>query len=50
MEKFRLQDYKAVIVAVAHNEFKALDFKNRGKVVVYDLKGILPKEQVSGRL
>lgn len=50
MEKFRLQDYQAVIIAVAHNAFKELDFKSRGKVVVYDLKGILPKEQVSGRL
>lgn len=50
MEKFRLQDYQAVIIAVAHNAFKELDFESRGKVVVYDLKGILPKEQVSGRL
>ncbi|TLD87268.1 Vi polysaccharide biosynthesis UDP-N-acetylglucosamine C-6 dehydrogenase TviB [Helicobacter sp. MIT 05-5294] len=50
MEQFRLQDYQAVIIAVAHDEFKTLDFSHRGKVVVYDLKGILPKEQVSGRL
>lgn len=50
MENFRLHDYQAVIIAVAHNEFKTLDFSHRGAVVVYDLKGILPKEQVSGRL
>ncbi|MBD5164442.1 Vi polysaccharide biosynthesis UDP-N-acetylglucosamine C-6 dehydrogenase TviB [Helicobacter sp.] len=50
MENFRLHDYQAVIIAVAHNEFKTLDFSHRGEVVVYDLKGILPKEQVSGRL
>ncbi|WP_279128719.1 Vi polysaccharide biosynthesis UDP-N-acetylglucosamine C-6 dehydrogenase TviB [Helicobacter winghamensis] len=48
--KFSLQDYQAVILAVAHDKFKTLDFSNRGKVVVYDLKGILPKEQVSARL
>lgn len=47
---FTLQNYQAVILAVAHDKFKTLDFSNRGKVVVYDLKGILPKEQVSARL
>lgn len=50
VKDFRMQDYAAVIVAVAHNEFKKLDFSNKGKTIVYDLKGILPKEQVSGRL
>lgn len=50
VKDFRMQDYAAVIVAVAHNEFKELDFSNKGKTIVYDLKGILPKEQVSGRL
>lgn len=50
LETFDLREYQAVIIAVAHNAFKELDFKSRDKVVVYDLKGILPKEQVSGRL
>lgn len=50
MENFRLRDYQAAVIAVAHDEFKALDFSHRGEVIVYDLKGILPKEQVSGRL
>lgn len=50
VKDFRMRDYAAVIVAVAHNEFKKLDFSNKGKTIVYDLKGILPKEQVSGRL
>ena len=49
-EDFKLQEYAAVIVAVAHEEFKGLDFSHKGKTIVYDLKGILPKEQVSGRL
>ena len=50
IKDFKMQDYAAVIVAVAHNEFKELDFSNKGKTIIYDLKGILPKEQVSGRL
>lgn len=50
IKDFKMQDYAAVIVAVAHNEFKELDFSNGGKTIIYDLKGILPKEQVSGRL
>ncbi|MDY5615835.1 MAG: Vi polysaccharide biosynthesis UDP-N-acetylglucosamine C-6 dehydrogenase TviB, partial [Helicobacter sp.] len=48
IKDFKMQDYAAVIVAVAHNEFKELDFSNKGKTIIYDLKGILPKEQVSG--
>ena len=50
IKDFKMQDYAAVIVAVAHNEFKELDFSNKSKTIIYDLKGILPKEQVSGRL
>ena len=38
----------AAIIAVAHDEFKHLDF---GKsTIVYDVKGVLPKEKVNGRL
>jgi len=44
--------YGAVILAVAHNEFEAIDlqsFKNRG-AILYDVKGILPRELVHARL
>ncbi|AWI34390.1 nucleotide sugar dehydrogenase [Helicobacter apodemus] len=47
---FLLQDYLAVVIAVAHNAFRTLDFSAKGDRVIYDLKGILPKEQVSARL
>ncbi|WP_104721608.1 nucleotide sugar dehydrogenase [Helicobacter mesocricetorum] len=47
---FVLQDYLAVVIAVAHSAFKDLDFSAKGNRVVYDLKGVLPKEQVSARL
>ena len=45
-------DYSAVILAVAHNEFMKIDmqsFKTRG-AIIYDVKGILPRELVHARL
>jgi UDP-N-acetyl-D-galactosamine dehydrogenase len=44
--------YDAIIIAVAHDEFKALDIKSLGKTnkVIYDVKGMLPKDEVDGRL
>ena len=44
--------YDAVILAVAHNEFKELnidEISNQNRVV-YDIKGIWNKEIVDGRL
>jgi len=44
--------YGAVILAVAHREFLAIDleaFKSRG-AILYDVKGILPRELVHARL
>jgi len=45
-------EYDAVVLAVAHKQFEGLDFgalckKNR---VIYDVKGILPRELVDARL
>lgn len=44
--------FDAAIMAVAHNELKELDVKSlvKDNSVIYDVKGILPKEQVDGRL
>lgn len=45
--------FDAVIFGVAHNEFKDLDaraFLKAENGVVYDVKGILPKNQIDGRL
>jgi len=44
------QDWDAIVVAVAHNEFREMDsslFRDR---VVFDIKGLLPKDIVSARL
>lgn len=47
--------YDAVVVAVAHDEFKAGGSSSvralaNGRAVLYDIKGILPKQDVDGRL
>ncbi len=45
-------DYDAVVLAVAHNEFKDMDIKAMGRnnAVIYDLKGLLDKSLVDERL
>ena len=50
IENLNLENYSAVVLAVAHNEFKNLDIKSDEKRVVYDIKGILDKDKVDGRL
>ena len=46
------QHYDAVILAVAHNEFKDLDISSisNENSVVYDVKGILSEEVIDGKL
>ena len=51
-EAIDFKKYAAVILAVAHNEFKLIDaraLKNFG-CIVYDVKSFFPKEAVNGRL
>jgi len=48
---YQLDDYDTIVLAVAHNEFKMIDFSQRKKnSILYDIKAILPKETVDGRL
>jgi UDP-N-acetyl-D-glucosamine/UDP-N-acetyl-D-galactosamine dehydrogenase len=42
--------YVAIIIAVAHKEFATLDLKKSPHRVVFDIKGILPKDWVDARL
>ena len=46
------EGYDAVVLAVAHDRFRHLDIGNlkNSKGIVYDVKGILPKELVDERL
>ncbi|MDH4944081.1 nucleotide sugar dehydrogenase [Sulfurimonas sp. C5] len=46
--KYNLEEYKAIILAVAHDEFKTLDLKISSSKVVYDIKGLLI--EADGRL
>ena len=45
-------DFDAIILAVSHAKFKTLDFNKicRENKVIYDVKGILPKDMVDARL
>lgn len=47
--------YDALVVAVAHDQFKSLGIDGlrrlaNGRAVIYDIKGIFPKNEVDGRL
>ena len=45
--------YDAIILAVSHEQFLKLDYKklvNGNNTVIFDIKGVLPKEIVDGRL
>ncbi len=44
--------YNAVVLAVAHEKFRTIDFSrlDKGKTVLFDIKGLLPRDQVDGRL
>ena len=46
-------NYDSIIIAVAHNEFRDLDFKNlksKNNTIIFDTKGFLDKKLVDGRL
>ena len=46
------EKFDALIMGVAHNEFKEMDITKflKEQKVIYDVKGILPKEIIDGRL
>tara|TARA_B100000029_G_scaffold497728_1_gene565632 strand:+ start:5084 stop:6355 length:1272 start_codon:yes stop_codon:yes gene_type:complete len=48
-----LTKYDSIIIAVAHDKFKKLNFKSLKKSdnsIIYDIKGILKKSEINGRL
>jgi len=45
-----ISEYAAVVLAVAHKQFSKLKLEKSEKLVVYDVKGILPKSAVDARL
>ncbi len=51
-EEILKNKYEAVVLAVSHNKFLKLDLTSlrHERSVLYDVKGILPKDEVDGRL
>lgn len=45
-----LEDYAAIILAVAHHEFKSWPIQKSENQVVFDVKSVLEKEKVDARL
>lgn len=45
-----LEDYAAIILAVAHKEFKSWPIQKSANQVVFDVKGILNRELIDARL
>ena len=45
-------NYQAVIVAVAHNEFKSIDYNSfkANSAIIFDTKGFLDRQLIDGRL
>lgn len=52
MSNLPKKKYEAIILAVAHKQFKDIDFSDLKKdlSVIYDVKGILPRNIIDGRL
>ena len=52
LEDIRPGEYDAVVLAVAHREFRELDVSKckKNDAVVFDIKGILPRDLVDGSL
>ena len=52
LEDLKSGEYDAVVLAVAHREFRDMDVSKYEKpgAVVFDIKGILPRKLVDGRL
>ncbi|MDO8965709.1 nucleotide sugar dehydrogenase [Algoriphagus sp.] len=48
--KPNLEDYSAIILAVAHQEFQSWPIQKSGNQVVFDVKSVLEKDNVDARL
>ena len=50
LETIDLSHYSTILLAVAHDAFKTLEIATSKERVVYDLKGVLPRDLVDKRL
>jgi UDP-N-acetyl-D-galactosamine dehydrogenase len=49
-EQPNISQYSAIILAVAHTNFSGLNLQTSENCVVFDVKGVLPMQNVDGRL
>ena len=49
---YRIKQYSAIILAVAHSDFRSIDFKTlqNARTVIFDSKSCIPIDYVDGRL
>ena len=50
LEQLDLSHYQAIILAVAHQEFEQLTITKTTQRVIFDIKSVLDKQQIDGRL
>ncbi|MHC3994943.1 Vi polysaccharide biosynthesis UDP-N-acetylglucosamine C-6 dehydrogenase TviB [Thiomicrolovo sp. ZZH C-3] len=50
IDAFDYDSYEAIVLAVAHNEFKTLDLHKTDKSVLFDIKSFVDEKLVDGRL
>ena len=50
IDSYNLDYYNGVVVAVAHDSFKKMNIEASQNQVIFDLKGIFPKQNVDKRL
>jgi UDP-N-acetyl-D-galactosamine dehydrogenase len=50
MPEPQFSKYSAVVFAVSHKAFESLVFEKSEGLIVYDVKGVLPKHKVDARL
>ena len=50
VQKINLSEYQAILLAVPHHTFTTLAIQTSPQRVVYDLKGVLPRQNVDKRL
>ncbi|MDQ1325345.1 MAG: UDP-N-acetyl-D-glucosamine/UDP-N-acetyl-D-galactosamine dehydrogenase [Campylobacterota bacterium] len=50
IESFEYGNYEAIILAVAHHQFRSLDLHKTDKCVLFDIKSFIDSKKVDGRL
>lgn len=50
VESFEYGNYEAMVLAVAHHQFKSLDLHRTDKCILFDIKSFIDRKKVDGRL